>query len=70
MIFTATTRFTGSACWAMKTDAHAAFADLLDELVAADGLAGPLGKGRIDVGVEPRGGLFFQEAAGVVMGLQ
>ena len=50
--------------------AHAPLADLLHQLVAADGRAGPLGEGRIDGGVEPRGSWCLQEAAGVVMGLQ
>ena len=40
MIFSATRRRTGFSCSATQTDAEAAFADLLEQLVMADPLAG------------------------------
>ena len=35
MILSATSRLTGSVCWAMSDGAHAAFADLFEQLVPA-----------------------------------
>ena len=45
MILRATRRRTGSVCSAMKTTPAAAFADLLEQLVVADAVAGFLGDG-------------------------
>ena len=51
MIFRATLRRTGSGLLGHVDDAHAPFADLLQQLVGADGLAGMPGDGwRLDGG--------------------
>ena len=46
MILSATVRWTGSRLLGHEDDAHAAFADLLQQLVGADDRAGPLGDAR------------------------
>ena len=67
MTFSATLRRTGSVCSATKTDAHAALADLLQQLVRADDAcraASPTGRLVRRVAVAVRGGRLLQEAAG------
>ena len=61
MIFSATLRWTGAVCSAMKTDAVAAFADLLQQLVAADHRAGPIRSGRRVEGRGEHGLLLHQQ---------
>ena len=52
-----------------EDDAHAAFADLLQELVGADDGAGPLGNGLIDRGAD-FGSRGFQEAPDFLLSLK